>query len=383
MFDGSQLTETIVASTLPAAVSDQSVLHGVVSLEVSNNSGVAQKFKGAVGIFIANGALDIPSKNWSILRSQTSLISLADGKSKTFKFPISIAKGKLGDGTDTLYGVVTDQNSVYSQSPAGPTLTVHVPINSLSETEKFSNLPASVALAAKLHAVDHVTISNSGSDPFAGSLTVNVLGAPHGSVSTATTIISLTRKLTIPAGRSVTLGIPLRSSSALGAGTYDIVAQVIQPNGTQTNSNPSAGPAFTVQAPITAPNFSDMILTASETYAPDAHNSIGHHITQLDLFMSIQNYGTTSNGKDLFTLFASTKPTLDSSAIQESSLPLNLYIGSEQDYPLQLDINIPDNGPDNGTPVNYYIFVQVTDTAGGISEASYATPISFAGPISG
>ncbi len=147
LFDGSQLTETILSSTLPATISDQSVLHGVVKLEVTNNSGVTQKFRGAVGIFIAYQVLDIPSHNWGILRSGPAVISLANGKSHIYPFVIAIHKGKLADGTDTLFGVVTDANSVYSQSPPGPTLTVHTPNVSLSETEKFSKVPASEAPA--------------------------------------------------------------------------------------------------------------------------------------------------------------------------------------------------------------------------------------------
>ena len=203
LFDASQLTETILSSTLPAAVSDQAVLKGTVSLQVENNSGVTQKFKSEIGIYVADQVLDIPGNNWSILRSEPVVISLTSGQSKVFKVAISVPKGKLADGGDTLFGVMTDQGNSFSQSPAGPMLLVHPPIVSLSETETLLRLPASTAVGATLRAVDRVTITNSGSDPFGGVLNIALLAAPHDAVTGATAVSSVARKLTIPAGRSV------------------------------------------------------------------------------------------------------------------------------------------------------------------------------------
>jgi hypothetical protein len=382
LFDASQLTETILTSTLPTAVSDQSTLKGAVSLQVSNNSGVAQKFKGKISIIITDQVLNIPGNNGSTLRTMPAAISLKAGQIKVFKVAINVPKGKLADDTDTLFGVVTDQTNITSQSPPGPTLLVHTPYVSLSETETFVNLPASTPVGAALKAVDHVKITNSGSDPFTGLLNIALLAAPNDTVAGATTVTSVAKKFTIPAGHSAKVSLNFRSEAALSAVTYQMLSDVTQPNGTVTSSNPATAPTFTIQAPITMPEFVDTISSANEIYAPDAKDPNAQHITQLDLFMSIFNKGTVSIGSDTFTLFASTKPTFDSTAIQESSLPLTLdeYTGSNNGF--QIDINIPDNGPDDGTSVNYFIFVQVTDTAGGVSMASYATPISFAGPKS-
>ena len=226
-----------------------------------------------------------------------------------------------------------------------------------------------------------MTITNSGSDPFGGVLNIALLAAPHDAVTGATAVSSVARKLTIPAGRSVLVSLNFRSESAIGPGTYQMISDVTQPNGTVTSTNPATAPGFTIQAPIVTPLFVDYINSAGEMYAPDTSDSSAQHITQLDLQMSIQNNGTNSLGADTFTLFASTKTTFDSSAIKETSLPLTLYIYALQNYPLQIDFGIPDNGPDNGTAINYYIFVQVTDTSGDVTMASYPTPISFAGPI--
>jgi hypothetical protein len=385
--DASQISETILANTLPTAISDQATLKGNVIVQMSNNSGIAQKFKGTIDIDAVPATdLNLSGLNLSggtVLRSQALGISLKSGAIKTFKVPISSAPGRLTDGVNTIFAVLTDPTAATSQSAAGPTLLVHAPIVSLSETEKITKLPLSTKVGATLKAVDHVTITNSGSDPFSGSLTIALVASPNDTVVGAAAVSTVVKKLTIPSGRSVTVALNFRTESGLGGGVYDLISAVTQPNQTVTSSNPATAPVLTIAAPITTPLFVDTINSASELYAPDANDASAQHINQLDLQMSIQNNGLNSIGTDTFTLFASTKPTLDASAVKEESLPLTLDIYSLSNYPLQVDFGIPDNGPDNGTATSYYIFVQVADTAGDVTQASYSTPISFAGPISG
>jgi hypothetical protein len=381
LFDGSELTETIVASTLPAAVSDQAVLRGTVSVEVANNSGETQKFRAALGVYAAGPVLDIPGGGYTVLRSAGENISLKSGQEKLYKLSVSVPAGKLSDGTDTLFGVLTDQGGAHSQSPAGSTLLVHVPYVSLAETETFLRLPGSTPVGATLKAVDKIKITNNGGDPFTGLLNIALLAAPNDTVTGATTVNSVQKKLTIPAGHSANVNLNFRSESPLSPGSYQMISAVTQPNGTVTSSNPATAPGFTIIAPATAPEFVPSITSDSELYAPDAGDSSVRHITSLELGMSIVNNGTNSIGADTFTLFASTKTTLDSTAIQEDSAQLQLdeYTGSNN--PFQIEFGIPNNGPDNGTTVTYYVFVKVTDTSGGTSVASYPTPITFAGPV--
>jgi len=382
LFDASQLTETIVGSTLPASVSDQATLKGTVSVQLTNSSGATQQFKGALAIDVADQTLDISSNNFVNLRSSPASISLKAGQTKVFKVAINAAGGKLTDGTYNVFGVVTDQSSA-SQSPAGPALLVRKPDINLSETATFKNLPASTGLNALIKAVDTVKITNKGTDPFSGFLKVSILGAPDDTVAGATTATFVAKKYTLAPNHTITVPIKFTSTVGLAANVYRMITAVTQPDGTVTSTDPASAPTFTIIAPASDPAFVPTILSATPVYAPDASNSANHHITQLNLSMSIKNNGAVSIGSDQFTLFASTKSTFDSSAIQETpqSLPLTLneYPGSNS--PFQIDINIPDNGPDNGTQINYYIFVKITDTSGGVSMASFATPISFAGPV--
>jgi hypothetical protein len=384
LFDASQLSETIVGSTLPASASDQAALKGTVSVQVSNNSSAAQAFKGTIGVDAAVQTLDIPAHSFVALKSMPTAISLKAGQTKVFKVAINLAAGKLADGSYNVFGVVTDSSGASSQSPAGPALLVRPPDVALAETESFKNLPASTRLNATLKAIDSIKVTNNGSDPFTGVLNIALLAAPNDIVAGATRVSSVAKKYTIAPKHSVSLTLKFTSEAGLTGGTYRMLSAATQPNGTVTSSNPATAPSFTVIAPATKPDFVDTISSATPVYATDSSDASAQHITQLDLMMSIINNGAVSIGSDQFTLYASTKPTFDSSAIKQNPQPAGLtldeYPGSNT--PFQVDFDIPDTGPDNGTPVSYYVFVQITDTSGGVSMASYPTPVSFAGPIS-
>lgn len=252
---------------------------------------------------------------------------------------------------------------------------------SLSETETFKKLPASTHPLATLKAIDTIKITNTGTDPFTGLLKVALLASPDDTVAGATTITSLSKQYSIAPKHTVTAILKFVSEAALSPLTYRLLSAVTQPDGTVTSSNPASAPTFTIIANATVPAFVPTILSATPVYAIDSSHTSSHHLTQLDLSMSIVNNGAVSIGADQFVLFASTKSTFDNTAIQQTpqSLPLSLneYPGSNPSF--QIDINVPDAGPHNGTPITYYIFIQITDTSGGVSMASYATPISFAG----
>ena len=111
MFDASLLTETIISSTLPATISDQAVLKGVVTVNIANNSGVDEKEKVATGVEISNGTLVPLSRQFGVLASKTLVLALKAGQNKTFKFPVNIAKGKLADGVDTITALTANQSS--------------------------------------------------------------------------------------------------------------------------------------------------------------------------------------------------------------------------------------------------------------------------------
>ena len=116
LMDASQLTVVIDSNTLPAVVSDHAALTGKMSMTVSNTSGATQKGKVVVGFLIANGALNVAARNYGVLKSMNTTLSLADGKSQTFNFSIDIGAGKLADGVDTIYAIVVDPTNAFAQA---------------------------------------------------------------------------------------------------------------------------------------------------------------------------------------------------------------------------------------------------------------------------
>jgi hypothetical protein len=385
LFDASELTETIGVSTLPAAVSDHAVLKGMLSMTVTNNSGTVQKIPGLeVGFLIADGQLSVPSGNYSVLKSQKTTLNLADGASKVFKFPISVPKGKLNDGVDTLFAIAVDSSGAFSQSDAGPTLTVHPPIVTLSETENFLKLPDSTATGAKFHVTDQVAITNSGTDPSTDPLTIGVYVTPDGVPADGTLMTTITRKVNILAGKTVTVPVNIAAIPTLAAGTYKLITQVTQTNGTITATDPSTAPIVTLTVPTTGPQFSDSIIAPPTlTYTPEPLDGAVQYLSTLEFKMSIKNTGDSADGDDQFTLFASPSATFDSSALQVGQVTLdNLATPKNGLRTFFVSWNLTqdlDNYSD--TEIDMYMYVQVKDPTGNVTMAAYPTPVNVGGLI--
>jgi len=85
LFDASVLTEAIISKTIPASVVSNASLHATATVRVTDNSGTTQSGPYEIGVFFADGALDVPSKNFVILGTRhVGNLALANGKSKTF-----------------------------------------------------------------------------------------------------------------------------------------------------------------------------------------------------------------------------------------------------------------------------------------------------------
>lgn len=256
LFDASALTETIVSRTLKASVSSSLAVHATVTVRVANDSGTAQSGPFNIGVFIAAGTLNIPSRNFGVLGNKHfNNLVLANGKSKTVVVPINLKANVLAVGTDTLYAVAVDPSSAFSQSVAGGTLVV---------------------------------------------------------------------------------------------------------------------------TPPPPPVFSDAILTATPLYTVSGAEE---HANQLDFTMAIRNTGALSSGNDQFALFASTSSTFDSSATQIGDVFLNLRIIHNGLRKFLVNLNIPDLGNAQGTEVDRFVFLQVTDTAGDVTLASFPTQLKLVGPV--
>ena len=271
--------------------------------------------------------LNPPTLNFYILKEQKTNLSIADGSSKQFKFAINInlSKGKPPEGDYNIYALVVDADSNYSQSSPGPTLSVHAPNITLSETENLLKLPDSSATGSKFHVTDDVGITNSGSDPSTTPLKIGIYLTPDGIPADGSLMTAVTRKETINAGATVTVPVTIAAIPSLAAGTYEFITQVTQSNGTVTTTNPATAPTITLTKPTTGPNFSDSFIgSPTTTYAYEPLDGALEYLSKLQFEMSIKNTGSSADGEDVFTLYASPDATFDSSAEQVGQVTLDL-----------------------------------------------------------
>jgi hypothetical protein len=411
LLDATVLTDAVISSSLPASFSDQTVAHGKVMVTITNNSGVTQKEKVSVDVVVTPaGSLDLQAQSTVILATKGYSGTLVNGQSKPFTEAVTVKKGELGDGTYTVYAVAADPEGGTSQSAAGPTFTVTAPVVTLSETESIAKLPkSSVTAGEKLGLTDKVTVVNSGTDASTTPLTVDVYATPDGTVASGTLVGSATSKATIGAGKKGVVPVKLATVPAtLTAGTYDLIAAVTQANGTVTASPAASSPTLTVSggsstggggtgssgtgtSVTSSTGFTSEIVSVRPQYSGDstAGNAKQEHIVELSVTLTVANNSGASteiDGSDVFTftLYASASPTFSSSDTPVA-VPSNAIanIAAGKSYAKIASFDIPEaNTSLEGTTVDDYIFVQVTDPAGGTAVVGWSAPIQFFGPAS-
>ena len=187
LFDASQLTATIVSSTLPASISDQGGAKGKVVVAVSNTSGVTQTVAGGVAqVYLSAGGFDPQSYSNFFLGERHLPKKVASGATLTYTVSINIKKGQIGaDGNYNLYPLVVDYDNLPGTFSAGPALDVTAPDVSLAVTQKLGKLPAAVSAKGSLKGVvDKLVITNGGTADSTTTLEMAVnadsTGDPYG-----------------------------------------------------------------------------------------------------------------------------------------------------------------------------------------------------------
>jgi hypothetical protein len=384
LFAASALTESIDVSTLPTSISDQTVLKGTLAMTVSNTSGLDEKETGSlVDFVISSTPLDPPTLNFYILKQLKTNLSLPNGASKSFKFAINVnlAKGRPPDGVYTIYALIIDSGSNHSQSVPGPTLTVHPPNIILSETENLLKVPDSTTTGSKFHVTDEVTITNSGTDPSSTPLKIGIYLTPDGIPADGSLMTGVTKKVVVGAGKTVKVPVTIAAIPALAVGTYEFITQVTQSNGTVTTTDPTTAPTITLNKPTTGPQFSDSFIGApTKTYTFEPLDGALEYLSTLKFEMSIKNTGSTANGNDVFTLFASPDPTFDSSALQVGQVTLNLNTPHNGLRTFFVAWNLTTDLENYSVQdIRDYIFVQITDPTGNVTTARYPTTLLVGG----
>ncbi len=225
------LAPTILKSTLPLSAVGGSKVHATVSINATNLATTTTTGTVITTIYASeNGAL-------VSLGSVTKKMKVAVGKTYPISVPIKLIPASLS-GTYSLVATVTDTagHSYTSPALAGTSLKVALPYIALSPTVSKLTLPASVVGDSKTSAVAVIEVANSGNITAAGTTTIGLYSAPAGASSGAAPIATLNRKLSIAPGKSVAVTLPLKMIPATLSGSYDLYAQVTDPNAVVTTS---------------------------------------------------------------------------------------------------------------------------------------------------
>ncbi len=258
---------------------------------------------------------------------------------------------------------------------------MHPPIVTLSETENLLKVPDSTTAGSKFHVTDDVAITNSGSDPNTTPLTIGIYLTPDGIPADGSLMTTVTKKVTIAAGKTVTVPVTIAAIPSLAVGTYEFITQVTQGNGTITTTDPATAPTITITTPTTGPQFSDAFIgSPTTTYTYEPLDGALQYLSTLQFEMSIKNTGSTANGDDVFTLFVSPNATFDSSALQVGQVTLNLDTPKNGLRTFNVAWNLTTDLENySGQDIRDYIYVQITDPTGNVTMARYPTTIAVGG----
>jgi hypothetical protein len=392
LFSVAQLTDAVTGSTLPANLSDQATAAGKVTVTLTNDSGTTQKLKKVeINIDASAGGFDPSVGSAVILGYKVVTLSLVDGQSKPYVVPVKIKAGELADTTYNLYGLVDDSPEDEAITPAGPSLTVAPPVITLAETQSIPKLPATLASGAKLTVTDKLSIANSGTDELTTPLSIILYATTDGVATDGTEVATLTYKGKIPAGKTGVAPLQVKKV-VLPDGTYTLIAQVTQSNGTVTDSTASStivvgtggtstGGGGGGGGGGTTAGLTGTITDATVKYSPDPLAGYAQYATEIDTTLSLDNTGTSIAGPDTVTLFSSTSATFDSTATQVGQITLSPSIGTGKSETLRADFGLS-SGP-TYDETDLYIFVQLTPSGATTPAftAAYGKTVNFDGNI--
>lgn len=251
--------------------------------------------------------------------------------------------------------------------------------SALTETIVSKTFPASVSRGAPLTASATIRISNDSGVTQSGPAEVGVFIA-DGTLSIPSGDYGILGSkhiddLALANGATKTEVVPIKlKANVLNVGTDTLFALVVDPSGAWSQS-PAQGTLVVTRS--LSPAFSDSILKATPKYTTKGTLEFTN---QLDLEMAIRDTGAASSGDDGFTLYASPSSTFDSSATEIGHVVLNLKVIHNGLRKFLINFNTANVSNSEGTAVDDFIFVQVTDTAGDVTLASFPRALKLAGP---
>jgi hypothetical protein len=243
-----QTVELIPGATTPLAsdvvnLSDQSTRNEFGAI-------VAAKFTASV-----TGSNATPTGTIDFFARQKSSGAVVDLQTVALSGgTASITPTNVPAGTDSIFAAYSGDTTFQNSSSSGLTVSyagggTAVVLPSLESAVIKSNLPVSAIAGRALGRSVTVGVKNTGASLFKQQTTLDVFASLDNAIDPSDTLVgTVTRSLRIPVGRTVYVGVPIKSLPAGLAGTYHFLEETVN-GGYQTSTAPTA-PSMVIAAPV-------------------------------------------------------------------------------------------------------------------------------------
>ncbi len=221
-------------------------IHANTTVTLMNPNATAATGVGTLNLYAStDGTVDTTSTLMKTL--VINRLNVKGLKSVNIKDMITAVPADLASGSYTLMALMMSPSGIVDFSSTGPSFAVVSPIVALSESLTTVNLASSLVAGSATKGSVKLVMTNHGNVPSTGPTTFNITASPASGV-VGITVVSVTENVTIPAGKSKTITIPLKTVPDLADGQYFLVAQVTDPkNGISVVSSASS---LTIAAPF-------------------------------------------------------------------------------------------------------------------------------------
>ncbi|HEY2586148.1 MAG TPA: FG-GAP-like repeat-containing protein [Tepidisphaeraceae bacterium] len=246
---GPQNTSALQRLLLPAGITDNSLLRPTVSGRlptatlVSGRKGpaVTQSVRltnsgttamtGPISISLLLSDSQAGSASDPVLTTIKRRINLKPGKSAAFPVTARAVPAAATAGTKFVVAVVTDPGSMTGVGASSNTIQVQLPVVDLSGA--FVKVPTSAKAGGR--ATVTISVTQNGNVPVNASLPIQLLTSTSADGSNPTNLVTLTRHVATPAGKTIRLSLQVTLPSA--AGTAAFLVAVLDPTNTLGDNN--------------------------------------------------------------------------------------------------------------------------------------------------
>lgn len=265
-------------------------------------------------------------------------------------------------GSDTVTATYSGDGTYAGSTSPSVDETVSTPATVVPMLAK-STLPAALVGGSAAHGAVTIDLTNSTDGVLKGKVTVELFASTDGSIDgSAVQLAHVIRPLNLKASHTGAMPLPIRiAPGALAAGSYTLLARVIDPSGNSSDS--STGKSLTVAAPFIAlsESFTKMTIPSIVTAGAKAH--------AIAVLRISNNGNITTPGTTTVALFATSSGVVDGAAVKITSVtrPLRIRAGKS------VLVTIPVRLIPTAAAGAYTIVAQVTDSNGQMTVATSGT----------